>query len=250
MSEPAAAKLSLGKLLPGLVVARLNRFVVEVEIADGSSRIVRAHLADPGRLEELVFPGNTVMVRRATGARNTTHDLVLARFVPEQAGSPKPIWVSVDTRLPNRLFEAAVGRGTLGEFKGVTGVRREVHSPGDQASRFDFLLTTGRGPVLVEVKSVTLCRNGTGLFPDAPTRRGARHARELARVAGLGLAASVVFIAQREDVRMVLPNRSLDPGFAAALEEAVKAGVMVVAYRCRVTPDAITLLQEPVPVSL
>ncbi|MGB9867403.1 MAG: DNA/RNA nuclease SfsA [Bacillota bacterium] len=247
LAGQAAARLALGQLLPGKVVERQNRFVVEVEL---SGRVVKAHLADPGRLEELVFPGNVVMVRRGTGERATAYDLVLARFVSSQSKNSGSVWVCVDTRLPNRLFQEALRRGALHEFRGVKSLRQEVYLSENGPSRFDFLVETESGPVVVEVKSVSLCRDGVGLFPDAPTKRGTRHTHELAELSRKGTAACLVFIAQRADVIRVRPNSELDPEFAAAVHCALLAGVGLYAYRCRVSPNAIELLSEPIPVEV
>ena len=48
-------------------------------------------------------------------------------------------------------------------------------------SRLDFCLERPEGLHLVEVKGVTLEREGHCLFPDAPTERGVRHLHELMR---------------------------------------------------------------------
>ena len=91
-------------------------------------------------------------------------------------------------------------------------------------SRFDFLLQSPKKrPLLVEVKSVTLCIGGIGLFPDAPTQRGARHVRELKQVSSSGLDAMIVFIAQREDIMEVSAHKETDPKFADAIKEAANA---------------------------
>ncbi len=50
--------------------------------------------------------------------RKTQYDLVLAGF--------DDIWVCVDTRYPNRLFEQAATEGALGEFSEYISVHREV----------------------------------------------------------------------------------------------------------------------------
>ncbi len=46
-------------------------------------------------------------------------------------------------------------------------------------SRFDIYAVQGGREVLVEVKGVTLERDGDVYFPDAPTERGRKHLREL-----------------------------------------------------------------------
>lgn len=258
ISESAAASIQFGKLVPGRVLARPNRFVVEVDT--GRTRVL-AHLADPGRLKELIFPGNLVMLKEHHGeTARTTHKVVMARTESTDRENPSLIWVSVDTLYPNTLFEEAMLKGTLSEFGKFPEVRREVSLPvedekADQGnkpqgnkptSRFDFLL----GSTIVEVKSVTLCRDGTGLFPDAPTSRGARHVRELAQAKTRGFEAVVVFIAQREDVKIVVPYSEMDPEFAQAVAEVAAQGVKFLSYRCKVTPESITLLKGPVPVEI
>lgn len=123
-----------------------------------------------------------------------------------------------------------------------TRVRKEPRS------RFDFYLEgPSVPPALVEVKSVTLCVNGKGLFPDAPTERGARHLRELAGAVS-GYRAYAVFVAQREDILTVSPNRDTDPKFAEALAEASERGVCLLAYRCRVSPEEIVFDPAVLPV--
>jgi len=52
---------------------------------------------------------------------------------------------------------------------------------------------------LVEVKGVTLVDNNIALFPDAPTKRGARHVKELGEAVEDGWCANVVFIIKRKD---------------------------------------------------
>jgi len=144
--------------------------------------------------------------------------------------------VSVDSQLPNRLFEEAVRAGVL--LPECAGLEREVtwgHS------RFDFRLQTAGGVLWVEVKSVNLVEGDLALFPDAPTVRGARHLDELAALVAAGERAMVVFIVQRDDARRFAPFAARDPAFAAALARAQAAGVAVRVYGCRVSPRAIEL---------
>ncbi|MDH7571350.1 MAG: DNA/RNA nuclease SfsA, partial [Armatimonadota bacterium] len=88
-------------------------------------------------------------------------------------------------------------------------------------------------------KSVNLVAAGVALFPDAPTRRGARHGRALAHLARAGHLAAMVFVVQREDAVVLRPYAGVDADFAAALGEARAAGVRLRAVRCRVTPAGV-----------
>ena len=87
------------------------------------------------------------------------------------------------------------------------------------------------------------------LFPDAPTARGAKHARELAACAKSGLGACLLFVVQMRDVKYLSPNWDTDPEFSSALRDAREAGVQILAYDCLVTPDSMTL-RRPVEIRL
>ncbi len=223
-------------LVSATLVRRLNRFAVEVLLA---GKPARAHLANSGRLHELMLPGARVLlVPREGPGRKTAYDLALVCV--------DGLWVSADARLPNALFREALAEGRLVAFRGCRVARSEVFYGG---TRLDFLLECPRGPLLVETKSVTLVEDGVGLFPDAPTERGRRHLEALAGAAAEGKGAAVVFIVQREDARAFAPHREADPRFARALRAAAEAGVRVLAYRCRVDPRQVSIA-DPLPVLL
>lgn len=101
----------------------------------------------------------------------------------------------------------------------------------------------------MEVKSVTLVRDGVGYFPDAVTQRGSRHLRELRRACQEGRRAAVFFVIQRDDARAFGPHDDSDPHFGELLREVGSDGVEVYAYMCRVSPEEI-VLNGRVPVFL
>jgi sugar fermentation stimulation protein A len=194
---------------------------------------------------ELLYPGapvlTTVPGAGLTPHRSTECSITLARHFGD--------WVCVDSHLPNRLAARAYRAGALGGSAArasAFGVRTEVAYDGE---RLDLLLEGEEGHTLVEVKSVTLVRDGTGLFPDAPTQRGARQLLSLATAATNGLAVEVLFIVQRSDAVRVRPNDAMDPAFGAALRAVAASGGRVRAIGCRVEPEAVSLGAE-VPVEL
>jgi sugar fermentation stimulation protein A len=235
-------------LLETRFVERPNRFLLRCAGAPGAlpqtdgggeaapGVTFEAHLADPGRLRELLVPGRRVWLRHASRAprRRTQWSAVLVES-PDGTGL-----VSVDTLLPNRLVHAALLAGALEELAGWELERREAVLGG---SRIDFVLRRRDGRRLaLEVKSVTLVENDVALFPDAVTARGTRHVRELAQLAaGAGWDAAVMFVVQRADAARVLAAGSIDPAFAGALADARAAGVRVLGRRCRVTLERLTL---------
>jgi len=203
---------------------------------------VEAHLPDPGRLTELLVTGRRVLLAPVPeeAKRKTRWTLVLVETEDGQG------WVSLDTTLPNRLLEGVLRSRGLEELPGWTLDRPEVRMG---ASRFDFLLRGPEGEAgILEAKSVSLIEEGRGLFPDAITARGARHVREMAALARGGTPSFLLFVVQREDVESVEAAWAIDPAFAEALNEAIRAGVRVFARRCRVTPTGVTLLPDSIPV--
>ena len=106
-------------------------------------------------------------------------------------------------------------------------------------SRIDFYMEKEKQKYLMEVKGCTLERGGIGYFPDAPTDRGVKHLRELAKAASEGYRAYLTFVIQIAGVTKVFPNIEMHPEFGVALKEAEEAGVRVLYLPCRVTRDAI-----------
>jgi len=224
-------------LAGGRFVRRPNRFAVEIETEAGEA--LTLHLPNSGRMTELLVPGAPVLYHpsRREG-RRTAGDLLLIRHEGR--------WVSVDARMPNHLFRACFQGGALLGFEEYTELQAEVALAG---SRIDFLLTGPGRRCWVETKSCNLVEEGTALFPDAPTLRGTRHLLELQQAVAAGDRGAVIFFIQRDDARRFSPHRQADPDFADALAAAAAAGVAVSAFRCRVDPQAIQVLDR-VPVEL
>ena len=96
--------------------------------------------------------------------RKTDYTLVLVRH-----GS---IWVSVFPAFANSLVSNALMEKSLSFFKGYSSFASEVKAGN---SRFDFKLEFLSDSTYLEVKSVSLVKDGVGKFPDAPTKRGLKH---------------------------------------------------------------------------
>jgi sugar fermentation stimulation protein A len=240
---PLTSILLPGPLIETRFIERPNRFLVRCGAAAAGSdhAVLEAHMADPGRLRELLVPGRRVWLREAVDAphRRTRWSAVLVES-PDGTGL-----VSIDTTLPNRLILQALQADALAEFDGWKLEGREVTLG---SSRIDFVLRNDRGRRLaLEVKSVTLVDDGVGLFPDAVTERGARHVRELAMLAASDdWDAAILFVLQRPDASHILAAADIDPVFAATLAAAKAAGVRVLGRRCMVSLHRLTLA-DPVP---
>ena len=152
--------------------------------------------------------------------------------------------INMDSQVPNDV--AAEGLRGIPMFSDVTEIRREFRYGN---SRIDIMASDAENRYLIEVKGVTLEKDGISMFPDAPTERGAKHLRELISSKEDGYVPCVLFVIQMEDVIRFEPNRVMDPIFSDTLKEAKDSGVNVLAYTCRVTPDSLEL-SDPVKVLL
>ena len=204
-------------------ISCINRFAALV-VCD--SREIMAHVSNSGRLSELLHPSNPMLLAPALAdtGRRTTYDLALVEI--------DGVLVSVDARLHNALLHEAIEAGRLPPFVGYDRLTREIVFG---ESRLDIMLSGDRGRCYLEAKSVTLVRDGVGLFPDTPTRRGRKYLMSLMSASKLGHRAAVVFVIQRCDAHAFSSNEDADPLFCQALREAVRSGVEVYVYRCRVS---------------
>ena len=205
----------------GTFIDRPNRFIAHVEAA---GRRETVHVKNTGRCRELLLPGADVwLTAPGTEGRKTKYDLVAVR-------KSNGILVNIDSQAPN-----AVVREWL-EKQRYDLIRPE-YAYGD--SRMDFYLEKGPVRTLMEVKGCTLETDGIGYFPDAPTMRGVRHLRELAKAVKEGYRAVLVFAIQMNGITEVRPNIRTQPEFGTALEESQKAGVSVLFLPCHVEPDGL-----------
>jgi sugar fermentation stimulation protein A len=222
-------------LIPALFRERPNRFLGIVEI--GSQR-VQCFIPNPGRMNELLYPGAKVhLLRKESKARKTDYDLVLV----DHDG----ILVSIDSRVPNKVVSESINEGKIPEFRNLSLNRVEYIY---LDSRLDILLKGDEAQLLLEVKSCTLVEETIALFPDAPTKRGRRHLRTLQRGLAEGRAA-ILFLIQRGDAHSFKPNVSTDPDFDATLREVANLGVEAYAYSSKVTEKGVYMSRR-VPIIL
>lgn len=205
---------------------RPNRFLLNAERSSGET--VSVHVPDPGRLKELLYPGNSILIVPAPkgSSRKTGWSLL---------GAADPTgWILVNTGVHRKISENLFlsSASPLGK---ISHLKAEVTSPSGE-SRFDFLLDN---KLWVEVKGCTLRKDGIAMFPDAPTVRGRKHVLELMEMAERGIRTAIVFLVFVRDVKWFTSNKETDPEFALALERAVKAGVEVYPVQLSFTGEKI-----------
>ena len=215
----------------GAFIDRPNRFTAHVEIA---GRMETVHVKNTGRCRELLLPGAEVwLTAPGTENRKTKYDLVAVR---KNSG----MMVNIDSQAPNRVVHEWLEKQLFDRV-------RPEYPYGD--SRIDFYLERGAERILMEVKGCTLEMDGIGYFPDAPTERGVKHLRELAKAVREGYRAVLAFAIQMEGITEVRANIRTHPEFGTALDEARAAGVSVLFLPCHVEPDGLWVKETVFPES-
>ena len=225
--------MEYGKMVPGVFLARPNRFIAHVEI-DGQMQV--CHVKNTGRCRELLVPGTKVWCLDAESpTRKTRYDLITV-----QKGQRL---INMDSQAPNQAVKEWLLAGGLGEIENL----KPEYKMGQ--SRFDFSFVKDGRQCFLEVKGVTLENDGVCAFPDAPTTRGVKHLKELTELARQGYGAYVLFVIQMAGVLYLHPNDRTDKPFGIALREAKKAGVEILAYDCEITENTM-IMREKVEVKL
>jgi sugar fermentation stimulation protein A len=220
----------IGDLAEAEFVERVNKFLCTV-VLDGE--IQEVHLHDPGRLQELLLPGSRVLLRKEDAPhRKTNYDLVGV-----YAGKTL---VSCDSRVPNTLVMKALKEKAIPELPEYEHIVSEYTY---KTSRIDFCLDQ---EILIEVKGVTLVRNGLALFPDAPTKRGKKHVEALKFALKEGFRSYIFFVIQRPDAYRFSPNADTDFAFTHTLDHAVKNGVNILVYTAEFVGNFM-YLKERIP---
>ncbi len=241
--SPTAVGVSvpIGADMRGRLVRRYKRFLADVERPDGE--IVTVHCPNPGAMLGLKRPGSAVRCTTSDNPkRKLRHTLEMIRV--------GRVWVGLHTQRANQLAARALAAGAVKGLEGYAELHSEVTV--GSGTRLDFALS-GRSndprTAYVEVKSVTLRGETSGLFPDAVTERGRRHMEALERLHRRGARAVVLFVVQRADCCEVRPADDIDPAYGQALRAAARAGVEVLALRARVTARRISM-EQMLPVVL
>lgn len=204
---------TLGPAVEGVFMERPNRFVALAEV-NGAK--VRVHVADTGRLEEILIRGRPLMLLKNREGMKTDYTLLAAKM---EEG-----WVLVNTRLHAPIAKAAIERGALGFVP--SSVKSEVTY---RSSRFDYRVDDA----FVELKGCSLVQENECRFPNAPTVRGVKHLEELIAAKREGFGAYLLIMALRP-CRCFAPHPFRDETFKRTFYLALRAGVVFRGFHVRI----------------
>ena len=225
-------------LVEGRLIRRYKRFLSDIDL---NGEIVVAHCANPGAMTGLNAPDSEVWL---SANRNPKAKLdwrwELIRVDDHLVG--------INTAHPNGIVAEAIVDGHITALAGYSSMRREVKY--GQNSRIDILLEDeDKPPCYVEIKNVHLKRDlpgreGAAEFPDAVTKRGAKHLVEMSKMVRQGARAVMVYLVQRGDCDHFRVAEDIDPAYASALAEAQEFGVEAICYDCSVDVEEIAVARS------
>ena len=240
-------------LIGGTLIRRYKRFLIDAELESGEQ--ITAHTCNTGSMLGCQDPGSRIWL---SPSDNPKRKYQHSWEIVEANTSTGPVPVGINTLLSNKLVYEAINTGLVKELQGYKSIRTEVKY-GNENSRIDLLLEPfenlqgsaqlPRVQCYVEVKNVTLVEDGIAYFPDAVSKRGAKHLRELIEVARGGDRGVIFFCVQRGDANMVKPADHIDAEYGQYLRLAISEGVEALAYQAEVSPQEIALVKS-LPVSV
>jgi sugar fermentation stimulation protein A len=227
-------------LISGTLIQRYKRFLCDVRLDSGET--ITATCPNTGSMLGLTAPGSRVWLSESNSpTRKYRHTWEMI----ENDLGVGPTLVGINTNHPNAIVTEAIEAKKIDELKGFGSLRREVKYGVN--SRIDILLEGGAGgrTCYVEIKNVHLMRTpGLAEFPDSKTERGVKHLEELANMVAEGHRGVMLYLVQRNDADRFEIARDIDPAYGSAFVKAKAAGVEMLAYRCRLTAEAIVLDAE------
>ena len=212
--------LSIDNTAEALFIQRENRFIATAMLQD--NRIVKIHVHDTGRLSELLYSNNRILIKYIKSKKRKTEWDLIAAFSFNG-------WILVNSAYHRQIGDIFL-RSHKSPFQNISHIKPEAKL-GD--SRIDYYLEANSTDnpetlqkIWIEVKGCNLLEGNTALFPDAPTLRGVKHVNELINVIDNNTSAALMFfIFVNTDI--FKPNKIKDPLFTETLKNAVAAGVQV-----------------------
>ncbi len=142
--------------------------------------------------------------------------------------------------LTKKIFLYALNKKKIRNLNKFNNIRTEIKF--SDKTRFDFLISSNKKKCFLEVKNVTLSRkNKIAEFPDAITSRGTKHLKELINAKKKGFESYIFYLIQREDCRSFKIAKDIDQEYKIAFDEALKNGVNILCYDCKLSNEEIKL---------
>ena len=218
------------RLLQGTFIKRYKRFFVDINYKD---KIITAHCPNTGSMMCLLNKGNKTWFSVSNNPkRKLRYSLEIIRVGKSLVG--------INTLLTNKLVLEALKSKKIKSLIRYDNIKAEVRF--SNSTRFDFLISATKEKCLLEVKNVTLLRNNNiAEFPDAITSRGTKHLTELINAKKRGFHSCIIYLIQRQDCKAFKIAEDIDINYKIAFDKAIKAGVKILCYDCKINDEEIKL---------
>jgi sugar fermentation stimulation protein A len=200
-------------LIKGKLIKRYKRFFTDVKIG---KEIVTAHCPNTGSMKGLLDEGNEVYISKNDDPkRKLKYTLEIIKV--------KKNLVGVNTHFANKIAFHGLSNNLVKEVANNDSIKPEVFF--DKETRFDFLVEKNKQKIFVEVKNVTLFREEKTLI-EAVKR---------------GYKSYLLFLVQIEGVDNFKIAKDIDKEYYENYLLAKKAGVIFLAYQCKISPKEIKI---------
>ena len=218
------------RLLQGTFIKRYKRFFVDINYKD---KIITAHCPNTGSMMGLLNKGNKTWFSESNNPkRKLKYSLEIIRVGKSLVG--------INTLLTNKLIFEALKSKKIKSLTKFDNIKTEAKF--SNSTRFDFLISNIKEKCLLEVKNVTLLRNDNiAEFPDAITSRGTKHLNELINAEKKGFQSYIIYLIQRQDCKAFKIAEDIDINYKMAFDKAIKAGVKILCYDCKINDEEIKL---------
>ena len=217
-------------LIKGKFLKRYKRFFADIKV---NKEIIIAHCPNTGSMMGLLNENNDAWVlKNEDPKRKLKYTLQILKTSKNVIG--------VNTHLANKLVHEGLQNNTLLEFKNLDKIVTEKFYT--KETRFDFFVEKNKKKIFIEVKNVTLIRDGkTSEFPDAITTRGSKHIKTLMDAHKKGYECYVLFLVQIENCKYFRIAKDIDNEYYENYKLAKKSGVKFIAYNCKVGSKEIKI---------
>ena len=210
-------------LIKGKFVKRYKRFFADVKV---NKSIITAHCPNTGSMMGLLNENNDAWVSENDDPkRKLKFTLEILKI--------KNNLIGINTHLANKIVFEGLHNNSFKEFKNLDNIKAEVFY--NKETRFDFLINKKNQKTFIEVKNVTLIRDGINSeFPDAITTRGSKHINTLIEATKKGYKCYVLFLVQISNCKYFKIARDIDKEYYENYKNAKNFGVNFIAYNCKI----------------
>jgi len=220
-------------LLQGTLIKRYKRFFVDIKY---KNKNITAHCPNTGSMLGLLNTGNRVWFSKSNNPeRKLKYTLEIIEVNDKKIG--------INTLITNKIILEALQNKKIKSLIKFNNIKTEAKFT--DKTRFDFLLANNIEKCFLEVKNVTLFRkNKIAEFPDAETSRGLKHLNELINAKKKGYKSYILYLIQKEGCEFFKIAEDIDKKYKIAFENAIKNGVKVLCYDCKLNNEEIKLNKQ------